>query len=99
MTVLVGSSTYATVTDTMKTTRSILDILWLRWALLQVILLPLPILISSGALNSEQFNPDGSAFRVTYHFTWDAWLVLLILPVLCVWWKPIRNACTRGSTE
>ena len=70
-----------------------LDILWVRWALLQVILLPLPMLISSGALNSEQFNPDGSVFgHLPLH--WDAWLVL-VLPVLCVLWKPIRNACTR----
>ena len=72
-----------------------LDNLWVRWALLQAILLPLPILISSGALNTEQVNLDGSVFSATYYFTWDAWLVLLVLPVLCVWWKPIRNACTR----
>ena len=95
MAVLADGSTCITINVIMKTSRSVLDILWVRWALLQVILLPLPILISSGALNSEQFNPDGSVFSATYHFTWDAWLVLLVLPVLCVWWKPIRNACTR----
>ena len=95
MTVLADGSTCITIVDIMKMARSMLDILWVRWALLQVILLPLPILISSGSLNSEQFNPDGSVFSAAYHFTWDAWLVLLVLPVLCVWWKPIRNACTR----
>jgi hypothetical protein len=95
MTVLADGSICNTIIDIMKTSRSMLDVLWVRWAFLQVILLPLPILISSGALNSEQVNPDGSVFSATYHFTWDAWLVLLVLPVLCVWWKPIRNACTR----
>ena len=87
------------VANTMKKAESMLDSSWVRWALLQVILLPLPILISIGALNSEQFNPDGSAFSVTYQWTWDAWLVILVLPVLCVWWKPIRNACMRIPTQ
>jgi hypothetical protein len=95
MAVLTDGSTCITIDVIMKTSRSVLDILWVRWALLQVVLLPLPILISSGALNSKQVNPDGSVFSATFHFTWDAWLVLLVLPVLCVWWKPIRNACTR----
>ena len=95
MAVLADGSIRSTIDGIMKTSRSMLDIPWVRWALLQVILLPVPILISSGALNSEMVNPDGSVFSATYHFTWDAWLVLLVLPVLCVWWKPIRNSCTR----
>ena len=95
MAVHADGSTCITINVIMKTSRSVQDILWVRWALLQVVLLPLPILISSGSLNSEQVNPDGSVFSATYHFMWDAWLVLLVLPVLCVWWKPIRNPCTR----
>ena len=60
-----------------------------RWCVYQALLLPLPLLISIGMFNSNHVNADGSVFNATYEFTWDAWLVILVLPAVLVWRKSL----------